>query len=317
MWATGSFLDKEIKYVEIKLIEALKTKNKTVENAVIQLLNSGGKRLRPAFTILGATFGEYKREDIISVATAVEIVHMATLVHDDVIDDAELRRGNETIQKKFGKDVAVYCGDFLFSRAFILLSDIAEIKLLKDIAKGVAFICDSEVMQHEQKYMRDITIRHYLRRVAGKTAALFAVGLSAGGYKAGCNDKLTKKLGRIGKNVGMAFQIVDDLLDFTGKQEAVGKPLLSDVVQGVYTLPVIYALNSKYNKRTCEALDKVNLDNGTMLLETLIESGSINKTKKLAKQYIDKAKKDTYTLPDNGFKGVILEIIDKQLERKF
>ncbi|MFZ5353863.1 MAG: polyprenyl synthetase family protein [Bacillota bacterium] len=313
----AKFVDIEMQQVESKLKEALRTKNKTVEAALKQLADSGGKRLRPMLTVLGGSFGNYKSDQIVPIAAAVEIIHMATLVHDDIIDDAKLRRGTETIQSKLGKDVAVYSGDFLFSRAFMLLADIAEINLLKDMARGVAFICDSEIAQNEQKYNNDITVRQYLKRIGGKTAALFAVSLAAGAHKSGCEKKLVNQLGVLGKNIGMAFQIVDDLLDFTGEQLKVGKPLFSDAKQGIYTLPVIYALNSRHRDTVLKALDRLTEDEGVLLREILFEGKTIDRSKRIAERYVDKALKSAAKLPERDGKQMIIDIIHKQIERKF
>lgn len=303
--------------VEAKLKSALKTRNKTVEEALYKLVESGGKRLRPMMTILGGSFGEYKSELVVPVAAAVEIIHMATLVHDDIIDDAKLRRGNATLHSHLGKDVAVYTGDFLFSKAFLLLADIAEIKLLNDIAKGVSFICDSEIAQNEQRYDTSVSIRRYLKRIGGKTAALFAISIAAGAHKAGCNDRLVRQLGTLGKNIGMAFQIVDDLLDLTGEQQKVGKPLFSDAKQGVYTLPILYAINSKHKSAALEALDKLEYDEGKMLKEVLWESEAVKKSRRVAEQYIQKALASAEKLPEGLGKESIIDIIHNQIERKF
>lgn len=317
MWNDNEFLKNELMLVEDTLKKSLRTRNKTVKEALIGFVDSGGKRLRPAFTILGATFGEYKSQIIIPIASAIEIVHMATLIHDDIIDDARLRRGKKTIHSTLGRDVAVYSGDFLLARAFMLIADQAEPWMLMDIAKAMAYICDSEISQNEQKYNTDITVRQYLKRIGGKTAALFAASLYAGAYKAGCSKKMAGRLGVLGKNIGMAFQVVDDMLDLTGSPEKVGKPLFSDAIQGVYTLPVLYALRSAYRKQTIEALDKIPEDEGASFFEVLESSKAIEWSKKIAERYILKAMKITEELPDSVGRKIITEIIDEQLERTF
>lgn len=317
VWNDNEFLSYELILVEDTLKKSLKTRNRTVREALVKFVESGGKRLRPAFTILGASFGNYESEIIVPVASAIEIIHMATLIHDDIIDDAKLRRGSDTIQSALGRDVAVYSGDFLLARAFLLVADQAEIKLLKDFAKAMAFVCDSEIAQNEQKFNSEVTVRQYLKRIGGKTAALFAVGLYTGAYKAGCPKKLAQSLGVLGQNIGMAFQVVDDILDLTGSQEKVGKPLFSDAAQGVYTLPVIYALRSNYRKHTLEALEKIPEDNGKAFFEVLEASKAIDWSKNIAERYIDKAMKIARNLPEGIGKQIIIDIIDEQLERKF
>ncbi len=316
MWH-DAFLPGELLKVEDTLKRVLKTRNKTVEAALLRLTESGGKRLRPACVILGAAFGDYKSERIIPAAAAIEVVHMATLVHDDIIDDARLRRGSETLQSALGKDIAVYAGDFLFSRAFVLVGDLVEPELVKTVAKGMAFICDCEIAQNEQRYDTGVSVKQYLRRISGKTAALFAVSLGTGAHLAGCPAGLVSKLSILGHQIGMAFQIVDDLLDFNGEQTTVGKPLFSDALQGVYTLPVIYALRSKQRKSALDAIERLPDDKGEMLRQVLVETQSLERAQKIAEKYIDKALKSAASLPETGAKQVIADIIRKQIGRKF
>jgi heptaprenyl diphosphate synthase len=317
MWNNNEFLQGEMKQIEEQLRKALKTRNNTVQEALIKLQQSGGKRLRPALTVLGATFGEYKSSEIVPLAASLEIIHMATLIHDDIIDDTKLRRGAETLHSMLGRDVAVYTGDFLFTRAFSLIADIADINIMKNVSKGMAYICDGEIDQNEQRYSKNTTVKQYLKRISGKTAALFAISLAAGGYKAGCSQRIVNKLGYIGKEIGMAFQIIDDILDFTGTESKIGKPAFNDVIQGVYTLPLIFALNSEYKSETEKALDKMNEDNGDSLKAVLEQAAVIEKTRKIAMGYVEKARRKTQELPDSLGKSLILEIIDQQINRKF
>lgn len=317
MWNDNEFIRKELETVEGTIKKSLRTRNKTVKEALVRFVDSGGKRLRPAFAILGGTFGEYDEEKIIPLAAALEVIHMATLIHDDIIDDAKLRRGKDTVHSILGKDVAVYSGDFLLTRGFMLVAESADIEMLQQVAKASAFICDSEIAQNEQKYDTDVTVKQYLKRIGGKTAALFSISLYMGAYKSGCPKKLVNKLGVLGYNIGMAFQIVDDILDLTGNEIKVGKPLLSDATQGVYTLPIIYALASDYRKQVLEALGRIHKDNGSSLYAFLDTSKAIERSKTLAEKYIRKALKSAKELPDSIGKNIIIEIIDEQLERKF
>lgn len=317
MWNNNDFLIKELEAVEDTIKTSLKTRNKTVKGALVRFVDSGGKRIRPAFAILGATFGEYDRDTIVPVAAAMEIIHMATLIHDDIIDDSKLRRGKETVHSVLGKDVAVYTGDFLLARAFMLVADHVGLEMMKQVAKASAYICDSEIAQNEQRFDTDVTVKQYLKRIGGKTAALFAISLYMGAYKAGCPKKLVNKLGVLGNNIGMAFQIVDDILDLTGNQVKVGKPLLSDAAQGVYTLPIIYALRSEYREQVLEALSRMHKDHGQSLYAVLDASKAIERSKNLAEKYIRKAMKSARELPVSEGRDIIIEIINDQLERKF
>ena len=317
MWNDNEFLRKELEAVEDTIKKSLRTRNKTVKEALVGFVESGGKRLRPAFAILGGTFGEYDEDKIIPIAAALEIIHMATLIHDDIIDDAKLRRGKDTVHSLLGKDVAVYSGDFLLTRGFMLVAEFADIDMLQQVAKASAYICDSEIAQNEQRYDTDVSVKQYLKRIGGKTAALFSISLSMGANKANCPRKLVNKLAVLGYNIGMAFQIVDDILDLTGNEVKVGKPLFSDAAQGVYTLPIIYALRSEHRRQVLEALSRIHKDNGLSLYAALDDSKAIERSKNLAEKYIRKALKSAGELPDSLGKNIIIEIIDEQLERKF
>lgn len=317
MWNDNDFLKSEMDSVEDTIKRSLRTRNKTVKEALIRFVDSGGKRLRPAFTILGGTFGQYDSSTIIPIAAAMEIIHMATLIHDDIIDDAKLRRGSETVHSVLGKDVAVYSGDFLLTRGFMLVADYADIDMLSQIAKASAYICDSEIAQNQQKYDTNVSVKQYLKRIGGKTAALFALSLYTGAYKSGCPKKLVNRLGKLGNNIGMAFQIVDDILDLTGNQKKVGKPLFNDAAQGIYTLPVLYALHSDYRGEAIDAIGRIHEDNGASLYKVLDVSSAIKRSKNLAEKFIDKALKIAEDLPESIGKDIIIEIIDEQLERKF
>jgi heptaprenyl diphosphate synthase len=213
--------------------------------------------------------------------------------------------------------VAVYSGDFLLTRGFMLVAESADVEMLKQVAKASAYICDSEIAQNEQRYDTDVTVKQYLKRIGGKTAALFSISFYMGAYKAGCPKRIVNKLGVLGYNIGMAFQIVDDILDLTGNEIKVGKPLLSDAIQGVYTLPIIYALGSDYRKQVLESLGRIHKDNGSSLYAILDSSKAIDRSKALAEKYIRKALKIANELPDSIGKNIIIEIIDEQLERKF
>ena len=311
------FLAMELNKVEEHLLKTLKTRSKMVEASLSDFVKSGGKRLRPALTIIGSTFGDYKSEVAIPLASAIEIIHMATLIHDDIVDDAEMRRGTKTMQSTLGKNTAVYCGDFLFTRAFMLIADMAEVEMMKDLSKAIAFICDSEIDQNEQKYDQTVDVRKYLKRIGGKTAALFSLSIAVGAHKAGCDRKITSKLSNVCKNIGMAFQIIDDILDFTGDEKTVGKPLLSDAKQGIFTLPIIYSLQGSYKEETIKAIERIERDNGESLLNCVVKSGGLDRTKRLGIKFINKATKLKDSLPNGYGKDAITAIIEKQLERKF
>lgn len=294
----------------------IKCKEKLVENAILELINSGGKLLRPAFLIIAARFGEFKEEEIYPLAAVLEMLHMATLVHDDIVDDSKLRRGTETIQAKHGKDYAVYIGDFLFCRCFKILSEHSTLKNIKTDSNVMSRICMGEIEQFSSKYNKQVSVRKYLKRISSKTAELFALSFYSGAVGSGCDEKLCRKLSSVGHNIGMAFQIIDDILDYTGDEAIVGKTIGNDIKQGIYTLPLIYAFEKK-NPSLASILDKDFLgENDIRDVYSMVKDlGGIEKSKSLAVRYTNRAFNLINTLPDGENKNILLKTTEKLLVR--
>jgi heptaprenyl diphosphate synthase len=317
-WNDYSQLSYELIAVNNVISKNLKSRNKTMEAALSELLSSGGKFLRPAFVLISHGFGEIRSKEIHTLAAVLEMIHMATLVHDDVIDEAELRRGNETIQHKYGKNFAVYVGDYLFCICFNLLSKTNSIKNTEMDAMAMAKICIGEIDQFESRFKNDVTVKEYLRRISYKTAELFSLSFYTGALEGKCDKKLARKLANIGHNIGMAFQIIDDLLDYFGDEKIVGKPVCSDLKQGLYTLPVIYGIQSKDNKLK-ELLSKGDFeDNDIKEISSVLEkSGSFERTRNLAHTYTNKAFKLINSLPECDSKAVLISLTNKLLNREY
>jgi heptaprenyl diphosphate synthase len=294
----------------------IKCKEKFVENAILELINSGGKLLRPAFLIIAARFGEFKEEEIYNLAAVLEMLHMATLVHDDIVDDSKLRRGNETIQSKYGKDYAVYIGDFLFCRCFKILSEQSNLKNIEVDSNVMSRVCMGEIEQFSSKYSKQVSVRKYLKRISAKTAELFALSFYSGAIASRCSYKLCRKLSNIGHNIGMAFQIIDDILDYTGSEIVIGKSIGNDIKQGIYTLPLIYALEEK-SLDLSSILNKNFLDeNDISCIANIVKKfRGIEKSRALAQRYTNRAFKLINTLPDSENKNILLKTTEKLLVR--
>lgn len=313
----------QLESVKEIIININRSSEEFLNESIDYLVASGGKMLRPAFIILGSQFGDLEQKDdkkIRTLAAAVETLHLATLIHDDIIDESRLRRGQTTIQAKYSKEYAVYMGDYLFSQCFIMLSN-QEIspEILKFIAKGVARICKGEMMQGYLRYNTDINVYDYLRIIKGKTAALFAVSLASGANESGVDKKIVKKLMKIGLNIGMAFQLIDDLLDYTGDLENIGKEVQTDILRGYYSLPLILALNSSAKASVKAILDLSTLNESSIsdIIQITNECGAIKETEKLAKRYTDKALQYLNELPKCSGKNILMDIIPKMLNRSY
>jgi heptaprenyl diphosphate synthase len=321
-WFEDQILTRQLNQVKLSMVENLRSGDQYLNGSLDYLMMSGGKMLRPAFLLIGSRFNKIssKREnDLIKLATAMETLHIATLIHDDIIDEAKLRRDQESIQYKYSKEYAVYMGDYLLSQCFLMLSELnIPRELAVRLAKVVSKICMGEIKQYTKRYDVNITPMEYIRIASGKTAALFAVSLTAGGYMSKVSKDTLKLLGRIGYEIGMAFQLVDDLLDYTGDEEKVGKDLRSDLIRGYYSMPVIFALRdtssnqSEIRKKLEEGLASEDIPE---LIDWIRATGGIEKTRELAIKYHQRAETLIEKLPDNEGKNILREMLPKLLER--
>lgn len=319
IWENHMKLLDDLSSVQDRMKVVIKDSNKFFEEALYPLVDSGGKMLRPAMVILSSEFGNPEKDKIINLAAAIEILHLATLVHDDIVDDSLTRRNQETIQSKFGKNYAVYTGDYLLSKALIMISDYDYTREnLKNISTAVAKICSGEILQYNSRYSVNLSLKNYLRIISGKTATLFAMSLYAGAKEADCDEKVCKDLARAGYNIGMAFQIQDDLLDYNGVSKELGKSAKSDIVNGYYTLPLILSASKDPGKLIDSAMD--DFINGSKEADDLIniigELGGIDGAKSIAARYVNKALKNIAKLPECESKNILSDITLKLLNRK-
>ena len=305
MWENYPALSKELTETLKRMEETVRLKNKPVEQAIKETIHAGGKLLRPAYQLLFSQFGpEQDRDKAIALAASIEMLHTATLIHDDIVDESELRRGLPTIRSTFGNDTAVYAGDYLFICCFKLLSDYStSLKSLQLNSRSMEKILDGELGQMDDRYKLDQTVEEYLENISGKTAELFALSCSVGAFESGNSERFAKKAGMIGHNIGIAFQIMDDLLDYQADAATLGKPVLEDVRQGVYSLPLIYALNQD-NSQLRPYLEKqkqMTVEDTLQVQRLVQELGGVDYAQQLATEYTEQALKDIRKLPDNYF----------------
>lgn len=234
----------ELAAVEQELASVITSQDDLVTDIGSHLLRAGGKRLRPALYILCAKSGNPDRRDILPVAAAIELIHMATLVHDDVIDNAATRRGLATANARWGNSVTVLAGDYLFAKAFSLIATHGGPAALKILTGTICDICEGEISQARDVFNPDVTEEAYLSRIGKKTAGFIAASSELGALSAAMPPQDVDALRQYGYAIGMAFQITDDLLDVTASSEQIGKPAGNDLRQGVLTLPVIHALKN-------------------------------------------------------------------------
>lgn len=315
------FLRKDLKRIEDNLNGVIQAEHPILREASTQLLKAGGKRIRPVFVLLSAQFGDYENKDVETVAVALELIHMATLVHDDVVDDSELRRGKPTVKHIYGDRVAMYTGDYMLARALETITLIEKPEVHKVLSKTLVEVVEGEIAQIKDRYVLDQEIWNYLRRIKRKTALLIATSCKLGAISAGVSEYETNKLYEYGYYIGMSFQIIDDILDFTATEKELGKPTGSDLEQGHITLPVFFGMKDPVFKAKVEDLfkDKENISQEklTEVIDHLKQTDAIEQSYDLSNRYLNKALNSLNCLPENKVKrtlGLIAQVIGK---RKF
>lgn len=313
-----SFLNSDIDIIEKTLEETIQADSLLLRQTSLHTLQAGGKRIRPVFVLLGGKFGSYDINIIKNVAVALELIHMASLVHDDVIDDAEIRRGKPTIKAKWGNRVAMYTGDYILALSLDMITNIQKPAAHKILANTIVEVCIGEIQQIKDKYRFNQNFRDYFRRIKRKTALLIATSCQLGAIAADVEASIHKKLYRFGYYVGMSYQIIDDILDFTSTEKTLGKPAGGDLLQGNVTAPVLYAMEdgrirSRIEKVT-ENTSQAEIDDIISLINT---SGAIEKSMALSDLYLDKALKILDELPANRARKTLQDIAKFIGKRKF
>lgn len=313
-WKSSVDIREDINKVEIKMRSALDTRSPSMKKIIDYLLASKGKYVRSGLMILTAKNGSYDSDRITTLAASMELVHLASLVHDDIIDDSDMRRGRESMQSRFGKDTAVYTGDYIFAKAYRLVAANYN-DHIERFADRMEKLCMGEVIQNENRYNSDMNVRKYLRIISGKTAALFGLSMFLGTYEGGYSEKESRDMGRSGYYAGMAFQIIDDCLDYSSDVETMGKNTRSDLLNGIYTLPVIYALKNDNDGRLKDSINESNLDIGRVI-DLVVEKGGIEKSMDLADKYTQKS---INILKETGYRNndEIMTVMEKLLKRKY
>ncbi len=301
-----------LREVEELMQQALSSRLTLLEQAASQLVLSGGKRLRPALTLLGATFGCKEDPSVTKIAAAIELIHMATLVHDDIIDQSPLRRGKPTVQAVHGKEIAVFTGDWLLTKAMLLLAEANACQRMVELAKAMLHICEGEVSQFASRYQR-ISIYDYLRRIHGKTAALFGLSITAGAEQTAATALTLRALTKYGIFFGMAFQIYDDILDYVADRSRLGKPAGLDVRSGIFTLPLLYALEDEQVAAHLKTLLSSSCDQqqAAAIVELVCQSNGLARSRSLLQRYVQKARQAIADLPDTEAKAELIALPER------
>lgn len=284
---------RDLALIEHDLVVSLQTDQEALCKASLHPLEAGGKRLRPLFVLLSGQFGKYDVDKLKKLAVSMELIHMATLVHDDVIDNSSMRRGRKTVRALWDDQVAMISGDFTFSRALERITELKNPYIHRSFSQTLLHMCKGEILQFQDLFNKDQSLRNYLHRIKRKTAILFAISCQLGALVSEAEQRIIQQLHAYGYYIGMAFQLIDDILDFEGDARVVGKPVGSDLLQGNVTLPVIYALHhapDEARKLIGRYLDSQGREESLgEVLSIIHQVGGIQYTKDLAKRYIHKA----------------------------
>ncbi len=284
------------------------------------LISSGGKRLRPMLTLASSALFGYKGENHIKLATSVEFMHTATLLHDDVVDESDLRRGKSTARMIWGNQASVLVGDFLLGQAFRMMVDVGSLDALDVLSSAACVIAEGEVLQLSVAKNMETTEDDYLSVIRAKTAALFAAAAEVGPIVADAGKAGRNAMKSYGMNLGLAFQLVDDALDYGGKAADLGKNVGDDFREGKITLPVILAYRRgtederAFWRKAIEGGDSSD-QNLEKALGLITKYGTLNDTIGRAVHYGTIARDALAPLPDTAWKSALMEVIDFCIER--
>jgi geranylgeranyl pyrophosphate synthase len=281
------------------------------------VLSGGGKLLRPALALLSGRFGHYDLDLLVPLAASVELLHTATLVHDDVIDQAATRRGRPTVNSAFHNSTTVMLGDYLFAHAADQVVKTDNLRVVRLFSDTLMIMAKGEIRQDLTAYDSRQTIRDYLQRIGGKTASLFATACEGGAIVSGQQDEWTEAFRDYGYNFGMAFQVVDDILDLTGDPDAMGKPVGSDLMQGTLTLPSLLLMDGSPKSNPVQKyFARPTRERLAEAVQAVLDSGAIEESYDMARDFSRRANNALDVLPDLEDRQTLRDLTDYILDRR-
>ena len=311
-------IQSELQAVEVRLREAIHVEFEPLTNVFETLIGSGGKRIRPALSVLSTKFHPTDPDKALTLAISTELVHAATLIHDDLIDKSPLRRGSPTVNSRWSGTATVLAGDFLLARAADIAASLDNFRVMRLFARTLMAICDGEIRQDFGGAHWPPNREAYYRHIDSKTASLFIACTESGAILSNASEDEITAMKNFGHNLGRAFQIADDILDFTADQSELGKPVGSDLRQGTLTLPVFYYLEQDPRAAHMEQVmqqdsrDSVEMN---QLIESIRQSPAIKASKIEARRYVQAAQEDLTLLPDNLYRQALYSLANYVVER--
>jgi len=300
------------------IIKRLSSDVPLVEKIAQYIIESGGKRLRPLLVLLSSQAIGYKGDDHLKLAAVIEFLHTATLLHDDVVDTSDLRRGRSTANARWGNAPSVLVGDFLYARAFEMMVELQSLRIMSVLSRATAVIAEGEVMQLTNIKNPDLSESQYMEVIHNKTAMLFEAASHSGALLAGASSDQEIALRDYGKHLGLAFQLVDDVLDYRGDADAMGKNVGDDLAEGKTTLPLIHAMEKGVESERQlirQAIRKGGLDDLQAILQIVDRSGALEYTMAKAREQATLAAACLDALPASDHRNAMALLADLAVSR--
>ena len=305
-------ISEELEKLESSLALSVSSEIELATEVSNYIVNSGGKRIRPAICILVAKAFGYSGDDLIRLASSIELLHTATLIHDDVVDESQMRRGKESIQKKWDNAHGVLVGDFVYSKAFQLMASFDNPNIIRALANATNRISEGEVLQLSLKNQDQLTERQYFEIIDRKTAELFKVSSVTAGILSDCNESQLNSLAQFSTSLGIAFQIQDDILDYYGDENLTGKKVGKDYEEGKFTLPIIIALRNtddENNKKILSLFRNNKKNQFSEVLEILEKVDTYEKMQNVFMSYAKDCMKELENVPQNHYRDALEDIV--------
>ncbi len=312
-------VEAELGEVESLLARHPAGQHEAIGLAVDHLVSGGGKRLRPILVVLSAHLCDADIEQAMFAAAAAEMLHTATLVHDDLIDGSLIRRGVGTLNASWTPAATVLTGDYMFARAAHLIAQTDHVRMIQRFAETLMIICNGEIRQLFNGRLDQTDLEEYEQRIYAKTACLIALSAEAGAILANAQDEQEEALRAYGEKIGMAFQIVDDVLDFVADEETLGKPVGSDLRHGLTTLPVLLFLQSEADQRAVRQVLEGDHSEEAIgeAVQAIADSPAIGQALAAAQQHVRDAKAALNRFPDTSYRTALLDLADFTVDRRF
>ncbi len=308
----------DFKAVDTEIHKQLSSKVPLVEKIAEYIIDSGGKRMRPLLVLLTARACGYQADRHVELATIIEFIHTATLLHDDVVDASGMRRGKPTSNAKWGNAPSVLVGDFLYSRAFEMMVDIGSLDVMSILSKATNVIAEGEVLQLTNVGNPDVTEDGYMAVIKGKTAMLFEACSHTAACLSQSSPEVEQAMAKFGLDLGLAFQMIDDVLDYEGDSDTLGKNVGDDLAEGKPTLPLIQAMKKASDEERIlirKAIRKGGTEDLDKILEIIRETGALEYTKNMALEYKNSALNQLAVLPESDAKTALAGLVELALNR--